>query len=480
MYDDYDDYSPDYYEPTYDYYDPEPVDYNPEPVYHDTESVNENEAGYSDQGFDDAPEAEGYEDFGEGFAADIPSYGLHDYLEYVGDREPSYAPEIVDTPLHIDLAHATEAEIDAAAWTAVYVHGPPPGESLDTWSDSMDAWRRRIVAGHNPGSSILGDGDVDVLEVIDRECYEREHDEWLEDEAEDRCLQAEGWAYDEERCDYWHSVHGWGEDYEPEEPSNTLSPLLDSTANADVLPPPSDFSEAPDIEQFSPLPYIAPELYELTSLEPDTYEHSHLAHATPAHVEAHLFAFNTPLRSVHREPAPIRYTMPRRVYKPRDRPPPAKHLTHCQRGYRSSSAKPASKNQRSSRRRTCSCPDFQRDPPPHLETPQPPATRDPGEPPDTPMTKVIQAAVARSATASAPPPVEPVLPDIPLSSPLGSPSSLRSGAKPARSSRAPPISIVHATALPVPPDIPRTRPSTSLSPERRHNALHRLSKKGKG
>ncbi|KAF8213959.1 hypothetical protein K438DRAFT_991746 [Mycena galopus ATCC 62051] len=115
-----------------------------------------------------------------------------------------------------------------------------------------------------------------------------------------------------------------------------------------MLSPPPDFPAAPDvaadIEQFPPLPYIAPELYKLTSLEPDAYDPSHLARATLARVEAHPFAFTTPPRSLHHKPAPIRYTMPHTVHTPRDRPPPAKHPTHHQRGYRSLSAKPASKN----------------------------------------------------------------------------------------------------------------------------------------
>ncbi|KAJ6568780.1 hypothetical protein B0H19DRAFT_1373264 [Mycena capillaripes] len=141
----YDDYDHDYSDPPAQYYNPEPTYYEPEPAYYNTEPVYENESYSDDQGFDDALEADVYEDFGEGFAPDIPSHGeeiteeefyegggveadvgerekwdgtrydLHNSLEYIEDGESLwYAPEVVYAPLSIELAHATEAEIDAA------------------------------------------------------------------------------------------------------------------------------------------------------------------------------------------------------------------------------------------------------------------------------------------------------------------------------------------------------------------------------
>ncbi|KAF8197306.1 hypothetical protein K438DRAFT_1967548 [Mycena galopus ATCC 62051] len=488
MYYDYNDCSPDYYEPADQYY--------------DTEPVYENQACYDDQGFDDAPGAEGYEDFSDGFAANVPLYDeetveefcdeaaveaefkeqdhwdgtryeLQDSLECGANRERAYTPECVETLLGFGLEHATKVDMDAIAWRAVFAHGPPADSSPDTWYDDMDMWRLRIIADADAETATSAQDLVTMPESleppvqaswiaakldelqdtlqrgeIDRECYEREHDEWLEDEAEDRRLQAEGWAYDEERGDYWHSVHGWGEDYDPEESANTLSPVQDSTANAgdpppfvDMLLPPSDFPATPDlvadIEQFSLLPISPPNSMSrpasiLTLPSPPARAHPQLTsrHILSGILRPHVLCIANP-------------------------------IIPCPHSHRSVSAKP-------------------RDAPPHLETSQPSAARDPGEPPDTPMTKAIQAAVAHSAIANAPPPVDPVPPDIHLLSSLGTPSSIRSGTKLARSSRAPPISTVHATALPVPPDIPRTRPSVTLSSERRCNALRRLAKKGKG
>ncbi|KAJ7834480.1 hypothetical protein B0H14DRAFT_3462075 [Mycena olivaceomarginata] len=232
----------------------------------------------------------------------------------------------------------------------------------------MDVWPLRIVADADAEAAASAqdifatpeppvqaswiaaklDEPKDALQrgEIDREYYEHEHDELLEDEAEDQRLQAEGWAYDEERGDYWHPVHGWGEDYDPEEPANRLLPLLDSTANADdpppfadMLSPPSDFPAAHDlataIDQPPPLLHIAPDLDE------------------PTHAEL-----------IVDEPV---YIVP---------PHPMKHQ---QRKYRSSSAKPAPKNRRSAGRRSCSFPNFRREPTPHLVTPTPPAP-EPGEP----------------------------------------------------------------------------------------------------
>ncbi|KAF7368533.1 hypothetical protein MVEN_00176600 [Mycena venus] len=545
MYYDYDNYSPDYYEPPEQYYDPEPVYYEPEPVYHDPQPVYEDDAFHDVQGDDSTWEADVYGDFGDGFTTDIPLYGeeiveeefseegevvtdleehdqwdsdryvLHNSLECCAEEDPAYAVESVDTPLGCDLAHATEAEVDGAAWECVFAQGPPADESPDAWYDTMDAWCLRIAASRDAEAPVSFEEDVDVREPpvhtswvtaklaelqdalqhgeIGPEQYAQEHADWLADELEDQRLQAAGYVWDEERADYWHPVHGWGADDDDDEPVDGLPPpsaFLETPDSAlrtnqpsplaNELPLPSDVPAAPDlaadIEQLYPFPYIAPELYEPASLEPDVYEPCCSAHAPPAHVKAHPFAFTIPLRSVHRKPAPIRYTMPHTAYAPRNRLPPAKHPTLHLRGSRSSSAKPASKNRRSAGRRTRSCPDFQRGPPPHLETPPSPAAQEPGEPPDTPMTKAIQAAVARSATTNAPPPVEPVPPEIPSSSSFGTPLSLRSGPKPARSSREPPIAIVHAKALPVPPDIPCTHPSAALSAERRRNALRRLAK----
>ncbi|KAJ7874347.1 hypothetical protein B0H14DRAFT_3859835 [Mycena olivaceomarginata] len=232
----------------------------------------------------------------------------------------------------------------------------------------MDVWRLRIVADADAEAAASAqdifatpeppvqaswiaaklDEPKDALQrgEIDREYYEHEHDELLEDEAEDQRLQAEGWAYDEERGDYWHPVHGWGEDHDPEEPANRILPLLDSTANADdpppfadMLSPPSDFPAAHDlataIDQPPPLLHIAPDLDELT--------HAELIVDEPVYIV------------------------------------PPHPMKHQQRKYRSSSAKPAPKNRRSAGRRSCSCPNFRREPTPHLVTPTPPAP-EPDEP----------------------------------------------------------------------------------------------------
>ncbi|KAJ7728783.1 hypothetical protein B0H14DRAFT_2640579 [Mycena olivaceomarginata] len=143
----------------------------------------------------------------------------------------------------------TEAEVDAMAWRTVVARGPPVGSSPEAWYDEMDAAASAqdiVTAPESPDPPVQAswiaaklDELQDALQrgEIDRQRYEHERDEWLEDEAED---QAEGWAYDEERGNYWHPVHGWGEDYNPEEPANTLSPLLDSSANADEPPPFAD------------------------------------------------------------------------------------------------------------------------------------------------------------------------------------------------------------------------------------------------
>ncbi|KAF8163882.1 hypothetical protein K438DRAFT_2025404 [Mycena galopus ATCC 62051] len=517
MYCDHYDYGTDCYDPPEHYYDPEALSYEPEP-YDDLQPVyGDSDVHYEDTAYEDTPEPEFDGDCGDGYAADIPPYAedvvedffedaeskeemteqghtryeLHDYSEFGANRERAHAPECVEPLLGCDLEHATEVEMDAIAWRAVFAHGPPADSSPDTWYDEMDMWRLRIVADADAETAASAQDIVAMPESleplvqaswiaakldelqdalqrgeIDCERYGHEHDEWLEDEAEDQRLQAEGWAYDEEQGDYWHPVHGWGEEYDPEVPTNTLSSLLDSTANSDELPPfadmlspPPNFPAAPDfaadIEQFPPLLYIAPELYELTSLEPDAYEPSHLARATLARVEAHPFAFTTPPRSLHHKPPQFAIQCPTQCIR-------LAIGRHLQNTLPTTSAVTGAY------------------PPPHLETSRPSAARDPGEPPDTPMTKAIQAVVAHSAIANAPPPVDPVPPDIPLSSSLGTPSSLISSAKLARFSRAPPVSTVHATALPVPPDIPRTCPSATLSSERRCNALRRLSKKGKG
>ncbi|KAF7353909.1 hypothetical protein MVEN_01077000 [Mycena venus] len=256
MYNDYYNYGYNSYDPPTQYYEPEPAYYEPESVYYDTEPISENEVYYSDHGFDDTPATNFYNDFGDGLSAGIPLYGeevveefceeveaeedfkereqwggtryeLHGYLEDFDDREPPHTPEIVDTPHGIDLAHATEAEIDAASWAAVYTQGPPSGESSSAWYDAMDAWHVRIAAGRSQEPLVSGDDDVDVLEAAalsahvpwmaeqlaemqgaldrgeipedERELWEQDLAKLWADELEDQRLQALGYVWDEGR-----------------------------------------------------------------------------------------------------------------------------------------------------------------------------------------------------------------------------------------------------------------------------------------
>ncbi|KAJ6568779.1 hypothetical protein B0H19DRAFT_1349445 [Mycena capillaripes] len=375
----------------------------------------------------------------------------------------------------------------------------------------MDAWRLRIVADTDAEAAASAQDIVATPELsvqtswiaakldelqdalqrgeIDRERYEHEHNEWLEDEAEDQRLQAEGWAYDEEQGDYWHPAHGWGEEYDPEESTDALSALPDSTANADETPPftethslLSDFPPvhdlAADIDQPLPSPHITLDLDEPTHADFVVDKPVYIVLLPPAHVNAPPSSLFSPLRSAHPKRTTARFARPRTMYTLRDPPHPLKHPTNRPREYRSSSARPAAKNRRRAVRHTHSCPDLQREPPPHLSTSSVPAA-DPDKPPDTPIAKAIRPAVARDTADDITVPAEPVPPDISPSTPPNTLSATKSDARPPRSARAPPIASVHAMALPIPPDIPHTRPSAALSAERRRNAQRRLAKKGK-
>ncbi|KAF7366115.1 hypothetical protein MVEN_00488300 [Mycena venus] len=501
MYNDYYNYGYNSYDPPTQYYEPEPVYYEPEPMYYDTDPVCENEVYYDNHDFDNAAEADVYEDIGEGFSADVPSYNeeimeefcedpevlgdfgekeqwdstryeLNGYLEDVDNAEPPHTPEIIGTPYSIDLAHATEAEIDAASWAAVYTQGPPPGESSNTWYDAMDAWHLRIATGCNQEPVVSGDDDVDVLEAAappayvpwmaeqlaemqgtldrgeipedERELWEQDLAELWADELEDQRLQALGYVWDEGRGDYWHPVHGWGADDEGSDP-------------VDAAPLPSQltdvFESAEDVDMPPHLPHATLDLYE------------------PIHLVISP-TYTVPPRSTHRKHSPRRYAIPRAIYVPRERLHPSKHPTNRQNGYRSASARPTARNRRPTGRRTRSCPDLQQEPPPHLATALAPAT-DHKKRPDTPTMTGTRTAVANNVANNAPAPEEPIQPDIASSITPNTPSPAKSNAW------LPTIAAVHTTALPVPPDKPRTRPSTTLAAERRRNAQRRLAKKGK-
>ncbi|KAF8209828.1 hypothetical protein K438DRAFT_1960065 [Mycena galopus ATCC 62051] len=323
MYYYYDNYGPDYYKPPEQYSESEPVYYELESVYYAPQPVSEDNTLHDDQDYDGMWEADMHKDFDDRFAADIPSYnkkiteGFSEEGEVAVDLEEQDQWDGDQYVLRNSLEYGAEEGPTRDGWSGLgecFVQAPPEDESPEVWYDVMDAWHACIVANHDVEVSGYSEEDVDMQsppvhaswvtaklaelqyalrqEEIGPEQYVQEHADWLADELEDQRLQATGYVWDEERADYRHPVG-----YRP-------------------TPPPSDSLETPDIEQFSPLPYIVPELYEPANLEPDTYEPSRMAQAPPTQVEAHPFAFTVPLHSVHRKPVPIRYNMPRTVYTP--------------------------------------------------------------------------------------------------------------------------------------------------------------------
>ncbi|KAJ7193768.1 hypothetical protein C8J57DRAFT_1548307 [Mycena rebaudengoi] len=477
----------------YDYYDQQPAYYDDDPEYYQPEP--ESDDGYDAQFDEDVYDGAGmdcYQDYGEAGSADMLAYadvadageivefGEYDHHEldgdsryappYNSDSDPSidehggvYDPE--DAPLILDLAHATDAEINAVAWAAVFSQGPPADSSPDEWCNAMDAWRLRILAGTDADAGASVEEVVDPLQSpaqswiapkleelydalqrgeIDSERYEQAHSEWLEDEAEDQRLQAEGWAYDEERGDYWHPVHGWGEAYDPEESLEPLSPLPHLSADVDIVPSDSYTEFVPD----EPVCIVL----------------------TPP---AHTYQKTTKLSS---PPRTARFSLPRNMHTSSYPPRPTKHPTHRPRAERSSSVRPPAKNRHRTTRCMRSCPELRREPPPHLHrsTSSPPAA-EPVKPPDDPTPRTERAVVVRKADEDTSVPANPVPSTAVLSK--SSAAGSKSEAHPSWSTRVPAIAGV--ATLPIPPDIPSMSASAALSAERRRNAQRRLARKRK-
>ncbi|KAJ6597950.1 hypothetical protein B0H10DRAFT_1959565 [Mycena sp. CBHHK59/15] len=218
-------------------------------------------------------------------------------------------------------------------------------------------------------------------------------------------------------------------------------------------------------------------------------------------IDLYLSALAAPAPLIHEQRfihTPARMSASRATYTTSKTPPAATRLSHRQpRGVRrSASVRLAPKCRSGSKRRTRSCPDFQREPPPHLPppTPDPTAlqlTTGPAMKLVTTSRPITIASGVHAGLSGAVPPQEPVPSDMlpALARTLAPPKTVVLARSPTPPNiprtplaRAPPVvTVVHASS-PIPLVIPPVLllPSPSSPADRRRNALRRLAKKGKG
>ncbi|KAJ7606086.1 hypothetical protein FB45DRAFT_1041608 [Roridomyces roridus] len=429
----------DYYEPEYEYYDPEPTYYDSEPTYDNLEPIYDDlEPAYDDA--DTAPEP-AYDDSHAACENELYDNASHVYGDFgygLGEDTPSYdEEEEMDTGSRRTRRNTgTRNKVDMSAWASHYLRGPPSDVSPDVWYPHMETWRLEIQASLDAEASTRGEDDKRELDVDDvaasalyepgtetpvvhvpwvadmlthlhgarergellEDEYERNVEELQADELQEQALFAEGWVWDEERGDYWHPERGWGaDDAEDELTDNVACPSSDNSYTAhfpDSLSahPPTTF-DVPSYPPFDLAFAVEPLVDLITSLV--------ITASSTSPVPSSFVPAERPTPHRH---GPPRYSFPQPAYSPRSRPPRAKHPSQPQRAERSSSVRLPPRNRHTARRRVCSCPEFNRDAPPHLPPlPTPPVPPDISDSPAVPVSETVIATVKER---------EPVPPDI--------------------------------------------------------------------